>query len=185
MEVYNFGPCGIYVNTGVDGSGELDNTWEQLGYSVDGVIVREQPVMVPLYGDRYGGPDGRPIDYCYFGDTHYLQSELTRLNDAVLSKIGARFRTGESLASGGINYGQVHQTGRLVGSQHFMMLLKSDTEPLNLRRYLCAHSNDPLAFALGTKFSRVQFGFTCHQIDVGSPAVPTIWDSEESADLPS
>lgn len=187
IKVYNFGACDIQVNTGFNGAGVLNDTWETLGYTEGGVMVREEPVTVPIHGDHNGGSNGEPIDFFYLGDTHTLSCALTSLDSDVLGKLVHRFRRGSPSAAGGLNNGVIHPRGILVGKQTFMVLLESRTITDNHRRYLRVFMNSPDSFTLGTRFIRAEIVLTAFPKTVyaGGKTYETIWDNVITAVPPA
>lgn len=137
---------------------DTDGTWtgalSKLGESLDMVDVEERIFTHNVPGDRYGGPQGPPIEQQFLGEIHVVRMELSRWDPAIFDQIrkrGCRDGLG-SHASGEI--------GRLMLQNRSMrLLLNSATRPVN---YPTAIPNSSIQYGKGTKFSSVSLQFECH-----------------------
>jgi hypothetical protein len=139
--VYAFGPAKISINSGASGA------WEEVGYTAEGVRVREEEIMIPVPGDENGGPEGAPIEFQHLSAQHFLTLELTKFDAAVLQKLRSRFKSG-------LTAGLTKAPGALVGTDFFRVLLESDTDSAKHRRYLKVYVTQPIEETIGTKYSR-------------------------------
>lgn len=166
VEVYAFGPAKISVNTGVSGA------WQEVGYTADGVRVREEAIQLPVPGDENGGAEGVPIEFQHLAEQHYLTLELTRFDAAILQKLRSRFKSG-------ITAGLTKGPGTLVADDYFRVLLESDTDATHHRRYLKAYVTQPIEETIGTKYSRPVVVLQClpFKYVVSSVNKYAIWDA--------
>lgn len=106
-------PGPVLVRTGTGSASAL----EDLGYSVNGVEVDEEPIVIPVPGDQNGGDQGIPIDEQYLGEAQYIRMELTNFDAAVMAKIGAKLK--------GETAGTLDTIGTLyaAGSLYYRVLL--------------------------------------------------------------
>lgn len=174
LKVFAFGPCNIQVNTGTPSGG--NTVWENLGYTADGVMIRQEAIELPIPGDENGGQEGAPIDFQHLTEQHFLTCELTKLDEAVLQKINSRFRSG-------VTAGQTKAPGTLIADQYFSVLLVSDTVTANHRRYRQVYATQPIELKLGTKYSRplvVLHALPFKDTSV-TPPTYTLWDDSLTA----
>jgi len=171
IAVYAFGPCNISINTGTSGA------WENLGYTADGVRVREEAIQLPVPGDENGGAEGVPIEFQHLAEQHFLTLELTRFDTAILQKLRSRFKSG-------ITAGMTKSPGTLVATDYFRVLLQSDTVSGNHRRYLKAYATQPIEETIGTKYSRPMVVLQClpFKYVVSSVNKYAIWDAVTADD---
>ena len=144
--VLTTGPAVVKLDTGAG------NTLEILGYSAEGVSIREEARMIDVPGDENGGSEGPPIEIQYLGEIHYVTMELTKLDVAVLNKINVR-------VYGNSTPGTTSTPGTLMSSNSFRLLILSTTNP---RNYLFAIPREPIESNRGTKYMRVSMVFECH-----------------------
>lgn len=114
-------PGPVLVRTGTGTSSAL----EDLGYSINGVEVDEEPVVIPVPGDQNGGDQGIPIDEQKLGEVHIIRMELTNMDAAVVAKVGAKELDGTT--------GEIGDIGSLYagGSLYYRVLLLGDTVTRN------------------------------------------------------
>ncbi|GAB4134110.1 MAG: hypothetical protein Kow0040_17380 [Thermogutta sp.] len=62
-------------------------TYALLGYSRDGIHIRETLRQRPVYGDEGGGSDGVPVDWIFLGQWHDVRFELYRFDGDVLAGV--------------------------------------------------------------------------------------------------
>lgn len=70
----------------IDVSAALD-TWQDLGYTRDGVDISEQPFYLDVHGDENGGDAGPPIDTQHLGEIHTVTCMLTKWDKTVENAI--------------------------------------------------------------------------------------------------
>ena len=155
--VHTLGPARIRVDTGAA------NALEELGYSAEGVTIREEARRLDVPGDENGGSEGVPIDIQYLGQIHFVTFELTKYDELILDKLTPRIYGGTAGTEGTI--------GTLLVANGFRLLIHSTTEP---RNYLLAMPLEPVETNKGTKFSRVIMGFECY------PSSGTIYNASTS-----
>lgn len=66
------------------------SSYQLLGYCRDGVQIREQLRVRPIYGDEGGGPDGIPVDYSYLGEYHEVRLELYKWDGDAMTLVSKR-----------------------------------------------------------------------------------------------
>jgi len=142
------GPCEVWVDTGVD------RALEFLGWSVGGISIEEQAYHTPIYSDQNGGDQGPPSDYQLFGHLHRIAMELSKFQDAVLSRLSPRINPATLTSNVG--------PGMLVGcsAATFRLLLKA---PAFIRNYPATVILDPIDIApVGSQASRARLTFTAN-----------------------
>jgi hypothetical protein len=149
------GPCKISVGTGDQGALEV------LGYTVDGVSIRETSRTADVPGDQNGGTEGPPIDVQFFGQIHEVSIDMSKFDLAILNKLRPIVKGGTA--------GSISQPGTLLSGNSFRLLLAPDNvdgsgDPIinNPRNYLIAIPREPIEINKGTKFTRVRMSFQCH-----------------------
>jgi len=131
---------------------------EDLGYSINGVTIRENLFTADVHGDEFGGEQGPPIDKQYFGEMHVIQMTMTRYDEAVLNKIRAGVAGGTQGVPGtpGTLYFQEFKTWRLV--------INSTSRP---RNYLNVVFHEPKEINKGTQHSKAIITATAYIVAAG------------------
>lgn len=141
-----------------------DQNFSLLGYCRDGVAIRENVRMRPIYGDEGGGPDGIPVDFSYLGEFHEVRLELYKYDGEVLAQVSNRLSTSNKLRT------MVFEPGWMIRSAGDYFLLKLETEmrymqttppPPFKRTYLVAIPTSPIEYPLGPKEMLTVLDFTC------------------------
>jgi hypothetical protein len=151
-----FGAAHVILDTG------SANALENLGYTDEGVFVREMPRSEDIPGDQNGGAAGIPIDIQYFGAEHMVNFTLTKFDLAVLKKVLARLNTTAAKAAPGTQVA----AGTLMSTAPFRLLIKSDlydasTNPLACRNYVVALPLGEIANNYSVKYRRAQMQWRC------------------------
>lgn len=127
---------------------------EDLGYSINGVEISDDPYFSDVPSDENGGDEGPPIDVQYFGMTATIRMELSRWDPVVAAKV---FPFGAGGAAG------VEGTsGSLMSAAVYRLLILPTSTPRNYPR---AFPTEPIEVNKGTKYSRLvmtwkAYGFT-------------------------
>lgn len=139
----------VQVRCGTGSAGALEN----LGYSIDGVMVAENGFFDDVPGDQNGGTAGPPIDVQYFGEIHRVRMELSKWDILIAAKIWPKLRGGTAGTPG--------TPGTLVAgsSSYYRLLLHGTSNP---RNYLAAIPRGAIEINKGTRFSRLVLDFECH-----------------------
>jgi hypothetical protein len=139
----------VLIRTGTGASAAL----EDLGYTIEGVEIQEQPKYLDVYGDQNGGSSGIPIDVQYMGEMHVLRFDLSKWDDAVMAKIAVRLRGGTA--------GEIGTVGTLWGaaSKTYRVLL---TATNFTRNYVSCLPLEPVGMNAGSKYSRKSFAMVCY-----------------------
>lgn len=143
-------PGPALVRTGTGTSSAL----EDLGYSINGVEIDEEPLVIPVPGDQNGGDQGIPIDEQYLGEVHFIRMELTKLDAAVVAKIGAKVLGGTT--------GEIATIGSLyaAGSLMYRVLLSGTTVT---RNYLACRPTR-ISAPYGSKYLRQTIEFIARPV---------------------
>ena len=149
------GPIDIWVSTGSNG------IYEQLGRSINGVQVADNPFIVPVHSDTNGGEQGPPVDYQFLGKQGFLSCEMAQYNESIMDKVRARIPV-NSLNSG--NAAVTFSAGMLLGcaGAFFRVILYS---PNWTRRYLGCIPIEPMQFNVGVIHSRHSIAFICNAVN--------------------
>lgn len=143
-------------------SGSWAGGIKTLGESMDMVDVEERVFTHNVPGDRYGGPQGPPIEQQWLGEIHVVRMELSRWDPTVWNVVRRR-GVRENLGS--------HQSGDvgalMLASRSCRLILDCPTRPFN---YPCALINSSLQYSKGTKFSSVALQVECHVAQQGDQA---------------
>ncbi len=137
------------------GAGQL----VKLGECLDMADVEDRAFYNNISGDRYGGPQGPPIDCQYLGSIYVVRCELSRWDPAVFDALKLRKA---NATAGKILLSEVGTL--MLASNTFRLLLKSATRPLN---FPTAILRDSLQFSMGTKFTSLSLQFECHRCPDG------------------
>ncbi len=163
---------GINVTGKVDVYIQLTNTagnLKKLGECLDMADVEDRAYWNPVPGDRYGGPQGPPIDIQYLGSICVVRMELSRWDTAVWDLLKKRqvVTTAGTIAL--TDVGKV-----MLANYGFRLLLSTTTRPLNFPAVIL---RDSAQFAMGTKFTSLALSFECHrcQTPVGREGI--LYDS--------
>lgn len=152
--------------------GQWSGGLQKLGESMDMVDVEERVFTHNVPGDRYGGPQGPPIEQQWLGEIHVVRMELSRWDPNVwdiVRKRGVR----EDLGSH-----QSEDVGALMlASRSCRLLLDCQERPYN---YPCAVINSSLQYSKGTKFTSIALQVECH-VAQESNQVNTLFDSNTTA----
>jgi hypothetical protein len=138
------------------------NTWQLLGYCRDGVQVREQVRIRPIYGDEGGGPDGIPVDYSYLGEYHEIRMELYKWDNAAMTLVSKRLPNANKLRT------NIWDPGWLLkqGNDYFQLQLATEWRFAEgqaefLRQYQVAIPLSSIEYPLGPKEMVVLMEWTC------------------------
>lgn len=151
------GVIDIWVNTGSSGA------YEELGRSISGVNISDNPFFIPVHSDTNGGEQGPPVDYQYLGKQGFLSFEMAQYDDSVLSKVRDRIKPGVTFS-----------TGMLIGCSSAMLSVILYSANLK-RRYQGAIPIEPQQFNAGSVHSRASCSFICNAVG------GVIWDTTVSA----
>lgn len=139
-----------------------DQNFSLLGYCRDGLTIRENVRMRPIYGDEGGGPDGIPVDVSYLGEYHDVRMELYKYDGAQVAQVSNRLST--SLK----NRTSVFEPGWMIKAAGDYFVLKLETElrftqgaPPFSRTYHVAIPSQPIEYPLGPKEMVILLEFMC------------------------
>lgn len=151
---HNHGKATIKVNTGASAA------LETLGFTRNGGDVSEEAFWIDVPGDENGGDSGDPIDIQYIGEMARVRLELTKFDQAVLTKVMKR------LNAAGKTAGTVGTVGRFVflNSEFFRLVIDTPTDPKNFVR---AVPRAPTNRNMGTRFTMKVIEFDCYKNDSG------------------
>ena len=116
---------------------------QELGYTAEGVHVREEVRRVNIPVDTNGGTEGIPGDIQYLGEMHFITMELTKWDSAQVALIDPKLAGGTQ--------GQMGTVGTLMSSVSFRVLLNSAVLP---RNYLVCFPLGAYETNRGTKYAR-------------------------------
>ena len=136
--------------------------FQLLGYCRDGVHIREQLRVRPIYGDEGGGPDGIPVDYSYLGEYHEVRTELYKYDGAVLTNVCKRIlQTNKDRT-------KIWEPGWMFksGGDYFQLQLATEFRFAQgqagfQRIYHVAIPLSPIEYPLGPKEMLVMLEWTC------------------------
>lgn len=148
--VHNHGKATIKVNTGTSDALEI------VGYTRNGADVSEEGFWIDVPGDENGGDSGDPIDIQYLGEMARVRIELTKFDQAVLSKVMKRLKDVAKVE------GTVATPGTFVflNSLAFRLVIDSPTNPKN---FLRAVPRAPTQRNMGTRFTTKVLEFDCYK----------------------
>ena len=63
------------------------DTWQDFGYTRDGVDISEQPFLLDIHGDENGGDAGPPIDSQFLGEIHTITCMMTKWDKTIENTI--------------------------------------------------------------------------------------------------
>jgi hypothetical protein len=132
------------------GVGEL----KKFGESMDMVDVEDIAFFHDVPGDRYGGPQGPPIDTIWLGMMCRIRLELSRWDPDVWDALKKRQ---VSTTAGTLALADVGTL--MLASNGFRLLLDSPTRPLNFPGCLL---RDSVNFNMGTKFTTLSLQIEAH-----------------------
>lgn len=146
------GKAQVLVDTGTS------NALEELGYTINGVEIEEQPFQTNIPTDENGGDEGPPSGIQYLGEIHIVRTELSKFDTAVLDKLDPKVYGGTT--------GQTSTPGQeyFGNSLNWRLLIKpTPTSPVRPRNYLGAIIKR-ISRNKGTKFTRAYIEWECHAI---------------------
>lgn len=128
---------------------------EELGYSINGIMILEEAFMGDVPGDQNGGDLGPPIDVQYFGQIDRVRCEFSKWDVDVMDKISPRIN--------GANPGEITTPGSLyaANSYGYRVLILPTNNP---RNYLFGIPRTPIERNKGTRFTRMVVEFECHAV---------------------
>jgi len=131
------------------------NATSVLGYTRDGVTIRQDGYFLDVKTDDTGGEAGPGADTQYLGESSLITMEFTKYDPAVLALISQR-RAGDS-TTGTFTGGTAAATGSLQiqGSKSFALTITAVTTGFS-RVYPLVVFREPIEINLGTKFSTVR-----------------------------
>lgn len=145
------GPCEVLVDTGTS------NALETLGWTVNGAQVEQIDYRHEVKGDQNGGDEGSPIEVQHLGFIHRVTLELSKYDEAIMSKLQATVYGGTE--------GTRSAMGLPLSSNSFRLLLKpalsGTTTAQAVRNYPIAMLKQP-AHVVGTKATQKRMTFECH-----------------------
>lgn len=134
------GAARLYIDAGQGGGLQF------LGYTRDGVTIREVMYQDDVKGDQNGGESGPPIDVQHFGEHHEIETELVTVDLSVLATVNAKVNNGTP--------GVLPAAGSLMvsgGLYHRLLIHPTVQLP---RNYLCAFPRGSQELNKGTKHTR-------------------------------
>lgn len=137
---------------------------QTLGYCSDGVHIREELRLRPVYGDEGGGAEGVPVDIQYLGQYHILRFELYRFEGAVLESVLKAFSTNQyKLRNKAFDPGWMMRQG----GDHYQLELRTEyrvitADPVFKRLYPAAVLTGAPEYGVGVHEMRTVFEFTCY-----------------------
>lgn len=135
----------------------------KLGESENGIQVRIENILSPVYGDRYGGNEGEPIEEQFLGKRASFQLQMSRWDPAQVTKIE---RLGTFLAAEGTI--PLASIGALVqAAEGIRVLLYCIRQPSLSRNFPCCVFNTPMEYGRGTKYSSMSIGVTARRAPEG------------------
>ncbi len=153
LQILVTGAARIYIDAG-QGSG-----LSLLGYTRDGVTIREVIYQEDVKGDQNGGESGPPIDVQHFGEHHEIETELVTVDMTFLATVKAKVNNGTP--------GILPTAGSLMvsaGLYHRLLIYPVGSNP---RNYLCAFPRQPLELNKGSKHTRHRVSWFCMAPTVG------------------
>jgi len=168
MAVSIFVPGLIAVHVATPGN---PSEFTLLGYTRDGVHIREEARMVPIYGEEGGGPEGVPVDIRYLGEYHEVRAELYKYDGDQITKVLNRLSPTAAKARG-----KVLDPGWMIRSagDHFILKLVSEIRyqqnvaPPFVRVYPVAIPMAPIEYPVGTREMVTLVQFTCFPASDGT-----------------
>lgn len=130
------------------------NALEDLGYSINGIEISQEPYFSDVPSDENGGDEGPPIDVQYFGEIATIRMELSRWDPAIAAKIDPFLYGGTSGTQG--------TPGSLMSGFSYRLVIVTSALP---RNFPIAFPSEPIEINKGTKYSRLAitwkaYGFT-------------------------
>lgn len=145
----------------------------KLGESMDMIDIEERAFWHNVPGDRYGGPQGPPIDMQYLGTIYIVRMELSRWDPDVWDVLKKRR---VQTTAGTIPLTDI---GKLMFSTlNTRLLLHSTTRPLN---FPAAFLRDPFQWPMGSKFSSLSLQFECHRCTDGTARDGILYNADTAA----
>lgn len=150
------GPALVKVGTGTG----QPPTLEDLGYSRDGVAIREEAHWADIHADAAGGEEGPPVETLFLGERSLVRVELVRWDWEVAYRVLARLR--------GATAGEPQPAGiALVASGPLTVRLVIDAAR-EVRHYPRAAVRGAVELNKGARASRLAFEFECYRDGVPS-----------------
>lgn len=122
-------------------------TLADLGYTINGVEIREETFSEDIHGDQNGGDAGPPIDVEVYGEIHRIQLTLSKWDEAVANIIRA------NVAGGTAGVPPTPGTLLFAGGHAFRLAINSVLRPRNYPIVLFL--KEPKEVNKGTRFSRL------------------------------
>lgn len=125
-----------------------------LGYTVNGVRIRDESFWDDVHGDQNGGDAGPPIEVIYLGKKASVSVELSKWDAAVADKIAARLWSSSPGVVGPVG------TPILASGQSLRLVVQCAASPgFDFRR---AVPREPIEVNKGTRHSVLMCVFDCY-----------------------
>jgi hypothetical protein len=142
-----------------------------LGESLDMVDIEDRAFFNNVPGDRYGGPQGPPIDAQWLGMQYIIRIELSRWDPVqwdILKKRQVNATAGTLVLT---------EVGTLMfgGDNAFRLLLLSTTRPVNFPACIL---RDSATLNMGTKFTTLGLQLEAHVCQDGTARDGVLYNSD-------
>jgi hypothetical protein len=154
---------------GVPGSASAAYTQlYKLGESEDEIRPSIARKTGSVFGDRYGGREGDPIEKQFFGLGGSVRLRMSRWDPDVLGLV----KNCGGLAPGG-KVSLADMGALVLRDRSFRMILRSVSNVKFRYNYPCCWCDDAIEIGLGTKHSLLEFAVTAHRAPEGHWAAPS------------
>jgi len=150
LAVHIAGPALITID---DGTGP---GMQNLGYTINGADISEEPFHVDVPGDQNAGERGPPIEIQFVGEVDHVRIEMTNYDEANLNLVRANIPTGTAgtVAAGNIGL------ALFASGKTFKLRIASASEPRTYNRCIPRGARE---INKGTVYSRAVVEFECHK----------------------
>ena len=136
-----------------------DNTGpglQNLGYTINGADISEEPFHVDVPGDQNGGDRGPPIDIQFVGQVDHVRIEMTLYDETVLNLVRANIPTGTAGTVTSASIG----TLLFAAAKTFRLHINGANEPRLYNRVVPRGARE---INKGSIYSRAVVEFECHK----------------------
>lgn len=149
------GPCHVLINAGTS------SALVGLGYTENGVQVREEMLAGDIPGDQNGGDQGAPIDIQDFARIGRVHLEMSKWDSAVAAAVIAKVNpNGAGFVAAGVS--PAPGTLLISNALYFRLLCFSATTAGLVRNFLIAIPREAHEYNLGTKYARFVTDWVCY-----------------------
>lgn len=146
----------------------------KLGESFDETIIQLETIFHDVHGDRYGGPQGPPIEKQWLGLMGRAQLRLSRWDPAVTALLE---RFGGLLTTPG-TVPEAAAGALMLRDRSFRFYFQATRDNSLSRNFPCCIASNLTLVAGGTKFAMYTFDLEIHKAPEGHAAAGVIYNAD-------